>query len=323
MLSCRQHRSPATALLETAHQAQLPGHLHAQQTYSNLIGCHSMQAVRLLACMQCSIIHLVFWHTLAHARPVSPLPLPYERHQLQTKPRHFPAIFPPLSCRFSGVRSLFSSAQGGPLDSIIIRGWQLDPHFSSHLSTFLQQLQDCSSLQKLVLTIPCTSTAAAALGKFTSLRSLRMCMDVSRDSEARLRQDSDFNWTAGSWWAAIQPLKGLTSLQLQLPVVLRALDDLGLESLGQLRRLELLLEKPFTPGNGNAEVNIGLHVCFWGGALFLGGIGAGAGEATHTWQWHCRGMQEGDLQGRCCCAVLALLWWWCCLEVGQCCCRGH
>jgi hypothetical protein len=147
------------------------------------------------------------------------------------------------TCRYSAVPTLFSSA--GPLDSIIIRGWQLHPQVPSHLASFLQQLQDCSSLQKLVLTIPCTSaTAAAALGQLSSLRSLRMCVDVSRDSADRLREVSYVNWTAACWAGAIQPLTGLTSLQLKLPVVLKAQDNLGLEWLGQLRRLELMLDKP-------------------------------------------------------------------------------
>jgi hypothetical protein len=196
---------------------------------------------------------------------------------------HLLSIFRPFSCRFSAVRTWFSSAQQGPLDSIIIRGWKLRPGFPSHLSTFLQQLQDCSALQKLVLTIPCTSaTAAAALGQLTGLRSLRLCMDLSLDSKAQLLQDlSDVNWTAPCWAAAIQPLTGLTSLQLKLPVVLKAQDDVRLESLGRLRRLELLLEKPSL-----AEVSL------------QGGAGRGAAVAAEVRNLRGKGGGGGGVWGQ-------------------------
>jgi hypothetical protein len=67
----------------------------------------------------------------------------------------------------------------------------LDPHFGQNLATFLQHLQDVSTLRHLVLTLPCTPpAAAAALGKVTQLQSLRMCIDVCHSSELMLRQDT-------------------------------------------------------------------------------------------------------------------------------------
>jgi hypothetical protein len=96
------------------------------------------------------------------------------------------------SCRLPKLaRSLSTSAHATNLTSIIIRGWQLDPHFGQHLATFLQHLQDVSTLRHLVLTLPCTPPAAAApLGKVTQLQSLRMCIDVCHSSELMLRQDT-------------------------------------------------------------------------------------------------------------------------------------
>lgn len=92
-------------------------------------------------------------------------------------------VFPPFSCRFPALNRLVTSAHASTLDSIIIRGWQLQGDYTLRLSTFLQQLQELSSVQHLVLTLPCIGAAAAALGKLQHLRSLRMCTDVSHDSE--------------------------------------------------------------------------------------------------------------------------------------------
>lgn len=64
---------------------------------------------------------------------------------------------------------------------------------------------------------------------------------------------ADVTWTAECWQAGIQPLSKLTSLQLKLPLVLAAGEHLQLESLVGLKRLELMLEEPKTPG-GAAEV---------------------------------------------------------------------
>jgi hypothetical protein len=68
---------------------------------------------------------------------------------------------------------------------------------------------------------------------------------------------ADVTWTAECWQAAIQPLTKLTSLQLKLPLVLAAGEHLQLESLAGLKRLELMLDEPKTPG-GAAEVRFSL-----------------------------------------------------------------
>jgi hypothetical protein len=82
-------------------------------------------------------------------------------------------------------------------------------------------------------------------------------------SQALLRQDFDTTWKAGCWRSAIGPLTQLTSLQLQVPLVLAPGDDLQLEGLTGLKRLELLLDRPVAmDGNSMAEVGWGVGCGF-------------------------------------------------------------
>lgn len=121
--------------------------------------------------------------------------------------------------------------------------------FLDRLSTFLQQLQDMHSLRRLVLTLPCTGPAAAALGKLTQLNSLRI-WDAPEGTFCRpgsSMQAAEINWDLECWRVAIQPLSQLTSLQLKVPLELSPLCDLQLEALPALKRLVVLLEQPLVP----------------------------------------------------------------------------
>lgn len=144
------------------------------------------------------------------------------------------------------ARSLYTSAHASNISSVIVRGWKLSPDYQEDLSTFLQQLQDLSSLRHLVLTLPCTGlTSSAALGKLTQLRSLNVCYEVSRSSEALA--GSWLNFTQGCWEEAIEPLTALTSLQLKLPLLLQPGEVLNLQAHPELRRLEVKLERLVPP----------------------------------------------------------------------------
>lgn len=76
--------------------------------------------------------------------------------------------------------------------------------------------------------------------------------------QSLLRQDFDLTWKAGCWQSGIAPLTQLTSLQLKVPLVLGPGDDLHLDGLSGLRRLELLLDRPVvSDGNSMSEVRVG------------------------------------------------------------------
>lgn len=78
---------------------------------------------------------------------------------------------------------LDAAAHPNKIESIIVRGWDLDPIFNLRLSMFLEQLQRLDGLQHLVLALPCGGVSVMLLGRLTRLRSLRMCADVSHSSE--------------------------------------------------------------------------------------------------------------------------------------------
>jgi hypothetical protein len=80
---------------------------------------------------------------------------------------------------------LDGSAHPNKIESIIVRGWDLDSIFNLRLSMFLEQLQRLDGLQHLVLALPCAGVSVMLLGRLTHLRSLRMCTDVSPDSQVR------------------------------------------------------------------------------------------------------------------------------------------
>lgn len=157
---------------------------------------------------------------------------------------------PGVLCRLPRLaRSLYTSARTCTVNTIIIRGWRVCHTFLDRLSTFLQQLQDMHSLRHLVLTLPCTGPAAAALGKLTQLHCLRI-WEAPEGTFCRpgsSMQASDINWDSHCWKEAIQPLSQLTSLQLKVPLELSPMCDLQLEALPELKRLVVLLEQPLVP----------------------------------------------------------------------------
>jgi hypothetical protein len=163
-------------------------------------------------------------------------------------------LFP--SCSLGRLaQTLSTSAQTTNLASIIIHGPDADPahmhHHTDRLVSLLDPLQHLRSLQHLVLLLPTAPNhpydmvpaLAPALGQLTQLRSL--CVKVSVPLGGRPKQYTRrlASWGAGGWSAAIQPLSQLTSLQLQLPLRLNYEDELQLQSLSNLQRLELHLDK--------------------------------------------------------------------------------
>lgn len=78
---------------------------------------------------------------------------------------------------------LDAAAHPNKIESIIVRGWNLDSIFNLRLSMFLDQLDRLDGLQHLVLALPCAGVSCMILGRLTRLRSLRMCADVSHSSE--------------------------------------------------------------------------------------------------------------------------------------------
>lgn len=123
---------------------------------------------------------------------------------------------------------------------------------TEHLTNFLDPLQHLGSLQNLVLLLPTplqnphdvapVAPVAPAVGKLTQLRSLFIKVGVSIAGRPKHHTRRQASWGAGWWSAAIQPLSQLTSLQLQLSLRLNYEDDLQLQSLSGLRRLELHLD---------------------------------------------------------------------------------
>jgi hypothetical protein len=156
--------------------------------------------------------------------------------------------------------TLSTSAQTTNLSSIIIIGpdptpADTHPH-TSRLATFLDPLQHLASLQNLVLlllgplqnpddaaTVNPVASVALGLGNLTQLRSLCVKVGVGLPNRPKHYTRRQATWDAPCWAAAVEPLCQLTSLQLQLSLRLNYEDDLQLQSLSGLRRLELQLDK--------------------------------------------------------------------------------
>lgn len=161
-----------TAAVGSLHASLQQVHISPRLILDQLQHPHKMLAHTAPPAVQCNSAHTHAWQLPGQHTPMRILLLLLSC----LVSRHF-------SCRFPALDRLVSSAHASTLDSIIIRGWQLQGDYTLRLSTFLQQLQELSSLQHLALTLPCIGAAAAALGKLQHLRSLRMCTDVSHDSE--------------------------------------------------------------------------------------------------------------------------------------------
>lgn len=97
---------------------------------------------------------------------------------------------------------LDASAHPNKIESIIVRGWDLEPFFNLRLSMFLEQLGRLDGLQHLVLALPCGGVSGMILGRLTRLRSLRMCADVSHRSEVSCNVAPPLWWLFSSFVVA-------------------------------------------------------------------------------------------------------------------------